>query len=70
MVDDWTILSQTYDLRGDYKHFSTKEAAQEYILVNKKSLSIKDLRDLSVHQNGDELTLHISTIKKHLINKK
>lgn len=36
----------TADLENDNKRFSTKEAAEEYILLNKPCLSIKDVQSL------------------------
>lgn len=54
-MDTKTVLNIEYDLLArkyklaDYLKFSTKEAAEEYILMNKPCLSINDVNsDFSI----------------------
>ena len=43
--DDNTLLNNRIFFNSDYKHFSTKEKAEEYILMNKPYLSLSDVWD-------------------------
>ena len=43
--DDNTLLNNRIFFNSDYKHFSTKEKAEEYILMNKPLLSFNDIYD-------------------------
>ena len=43
--DDNTLLNNRIFFNSDYKHFSTKEKAEEYILMNKPLLSLSDVWD-------------------------
>ena len=44
--DDNTLLNNRIFFNSDYKHFSTKEKAEEYILYNKPLLTLKDIEEL------------------------
>ena len=43
--DDNTLLNNRIFFNSDYKHFSTKEKAEEYILYNKPVLSLKEIKE-------------------------
>lgn len=44
--DDNTLLNNRIFFNSDYKHFSTKEKAEEYIIENKPVLSLNDILNL------------------------
>lgn len=44
--DDNTLLNNRIFFNSDYKHFSTKEKAEEYVLYNKPLLTLKDIDEL------------------------
>ena len=44
--DDKTLLNNRRFFNSEYKHFSTKEKAEEYILLNKPCLSYKDIETI------------------------
>jgi hypothetical protein len=43
--DDKTLLSNYLFFNSDYEHFSTKEKAEEYVLMNKDCLSLQDINN-------------------------
>ena len=44
--DDNTLLNNRIFFNSDYKHFSTKEKAEEYILLNKPCLSYNEVLEI------------------------
>lgn len=59
--DDKTLLNNRLFFNSDYKHFSTKEKAEEYILMNKPCLSVNDFDKLTL---GGPFNETIDRLKK------
>jgi hypothetical protein len=66
-VDEYEISKNT---ATDRKWFSTKEAAEEYILMNKPCLSINDIKSIEhiygVIDNYNLLIDYVTKLKKHV----
>ena len=63
--DDNTLLNNRIFFNSDYKHFSTKEKAEEYILLNKPCLSYGDVQEyLKVKDCNKVLDLAQSKIQQ------
>ena len=64
--DDNTLLNNCIFFNSDYKHFSTKEKAEEYILMNKPCLSLSDVWDnLKVKDQKEVLKFVKSKLNKN-----
>jgi len=59
-VDNSLVQSIKKSMSIGYKYFSTKEAAEEYILINKPCLSISDIKPILNHT---QLQLLINEVK-------
>lgn len=63
--DDNTLLNNRIFFNSDYKHFSTLEKAEEYILINKPLLSLSDVWDnLKVKDQKEVLKFVKSKLNK------
>ena len=51
-INNEGIVSKFFKPNPNYKYFSTKEKAEEYILMNKPCLSLKEIYDLTDKNSG------------------
>ena len=63
--DDNTLLNNRIFFNSDYKHFSTKEKAEEYILYNKPCLSLND-----IFKNVEEMRKGLKTFENSELAKR
>ncbi len=64
------LASEAYVCRDDYKHFSTKEAAEKFVVENKPVFSYNDLKHLAYpHPENGPLIIHQAALKQFIKTK-